>query len=121
MSLEVGSAHVDGSSYQDACIMAVCRQDSGTLRPDSLVKGESAAPTRIVPASSRGGEPVRQEGELSTIVGLTSPTWVYAAESLAEARVMMEHWRRKYNEFRPHSVLGYRPTLPEAILAPGPT
>lgn len=27
--------------------------------------------------------------------------------SLAEARVVIEQWRREYNEYRPHSSLGY--------------
>ncbi len=36
--------------------------------------------------------------------------------TLAEARVLIEQWRREYNEFRPHSALGYRPPAPEAIL-----
>jgi putative transposase len=29
--------------------------------------------------------------------------------SLAEARIMIEQWRRHYNAVRPHSALGYRP------------
>ena len=41
--------------------------------------------------------------------------------TLAEARVLIEQWRREYNEFRPHSALGYRPPAPEAILVPGLT
>jgi len=36
--------------------------------------------------------------------------------TLAEARVLIEQWRREYNELRPHSALGYRPPAPEAIL-----
>jgi transposase InsO family protein len=36
--------------------------------------------------------------------------------TLAEARVLIEQWRREYNEFRLHSALGYRPPAPEAIL-----
>ena len=34
--------------------------------------------------------------------------------SLAEARYLIERWRRHYNQIRPHSSLGYRP--PAAIL-----
>ena len=33
--------------------------------------------------------------------------------SLAEARVLIEAWRRHYNTVRPHSSLGYRPPAPE--------
>jgi putative transposase len=36
--------------------------------------------------------------------------------TLKEARVLIERWRREYNQVRPHSALGYRPPAPEAIL-----
>jgi putative transposase len=36
--------------------------------------------------------------------------------TLEEARVLIEQWRREYNQIRPHSSLGYRPPAPEAIL-----
>jgi putative transposase len=36
--------------------------------------------------------------------------------SLAEARYLIEAWRKHYNQVRPHSSLGYRPPAPEAIL-----
>lgn len=35
-----------------------------------------------------------------------------------EARVLIEDWRREYNQVRPHMSLGYRPPAPEAILPP---
>jgi putative transposase len=38
--------------------------------------------------------------------------------SLAEARVVVEGWRRQYNTVRPHSSLGYKPPAPEAVLWP---
>ncbi|MSQ89582.1 MAG: hypothetical protein EXR32_09955, partial [Betaproteobacteria bacterium] len=31
-----------------------------------------------------------------------------------EARIVIERWRREYNEVRPHSSLGYRPPAPAA-------
>jgi putative transposase len=37
-------------------------------------------------------------------------------DTLTEAKVLIEGWRKEYNEFRPHSALGYRPPAPEAIL-----
>src|SRR3546814_12771709 len=40
--------------------------------------------------------------------------------SLAEARVLIEAWRRHYNTVRPHSSLGYRPPAPEAATPPLP-
>ena len=36
--------------------------------------------------------------------------------TLEEARVLIETWRKEYNQVRPHSSLGYRPPAPEAIL-----
>jgi len=37
--------------------------------------------------------------------------------TLTEAKVLIEQWRRQYNQVRPHSSLGYRPPAPEAIMA----
>ena len=36
--------------------------------------------------------------------------------TLTEARILIERWRRDYNQVRPHSSLGYRPPAPEAIM-----
>jgi putative transposase len=36
--------------------------------------------------------------------------------TLEEAKVLIEQWRREYNQLRPHSSLGYRPPAPEATL-----
>ena len=36
---------------------------------------------------------------------------------LTEARILIERWRREYNQIRPHSALGYRPPAPEAVLS----
>ena len=36
--------------------------------------------------------------------------------TLTEARVLIEGWRKEYNQVRPHSSLGYRPPAPEAIM-----
>jgi len=42
-------------------------------------------------------------------------------DTVVEAKVLIERWRREYNQVRPHSALGYRPPAPQAILplAPG--
>ena len=37
-------------------------------------------------------------------------------DTLLEAKVLTEKWRREYNTIRPHSSLGYRPPAPETIL-----
>ena len=49
--------------------------------------------------------------------------------TLLEAKVLIEQWRRHYNTVRPHSSLGYRPPAPEVVMSglslppgnPGPT
>ena len=33
-----------------------------------------------------------------------------------EARILIEQWRKEYNQIRPHSALSYRPPAPEAIM-----
>ncbi len=38
-------------------------------------------------------------------------------ETLFEAKVLIERWRREYNTFRPHSALGYLPPAPETVEA----
>ena len=37
-------------------------------------------------------------------------------DTLGEAKVLVERWRREYNQIRPHSALAYRPPAPEAKL-----
>jgi putative transposase len=37
-------------------------------------------------------------------------------DTLFEAQVLVERWRRHYNADRPHSSLGYRPPAPETVL-----
>ena len=36
-------------------------------------------------------------------------------DTLLEAKVLIERWRREYNTVRPHSSLGYRSPVPEAM------
>ena len=40
--------------------------------------------------------------------------------TLAEARIIIEQWRRHYITTRPHSALNYRPPAPEAIIPMDP-
>jgi transposase InsO family protein len=37
-------------------------------------------------------------------------------DTLIEAKILVEGWRKAYNRFRPHSSLGYRPPAPEAYV-----
>jgi len=41
--------------------------------------------------------------------------------TLMEAKILIEGWRKEYNQIRPHSALGYRPPAPEAIVSMGLT
>jgi len=36
--------------------------------------------------------------------------------TLTEAKILVEEWRREYNQIRPHSALNYRPPAPEALI-----
>jgi len=36
--------------------------------------------------------------------------------ALEEARILIEQWRKEYNQVRPHSAKNYRPPAPETIL-----
>ena len=38
--------------------------------------------------------------------------------SLREAKIVIEQWRRHYNQIRPHSSLGYQAPAPEAVILP---
>ena len=40
-------------------------------------------------------------------------------DTLLEAKVLTERWRKEYNQVRPHSSLGYKPPAPEAVLMAG--
>ena len=40
--------------------------------------------------------------------------------TLTEAQILIERWRREYNQVRPHSSLGYRPPAPETVAAAHP-
>lgn len=36
--------------------------------------------------------------------------------TLEEAKVLIERWRKEYNQVRPHSAKNYHPPAPQAIL-----
>ncbi len=36
--------------------------------------------------------------------------------TLTEAKILIEEWRKEYNQVRPHSALDYRPPAPEVIV-----
>ncbi len=41
--------------------------------------------------------------------------------TLEEAKVLINQWRREYNQIRPHSAKNYRPPAPEVIMVPSLT
>ena len=40
-------------------------------------------------------------------------------DTLREAQILIDGWRKEYNTIRPHSALGYRPPAPEAMTMVG--
>jgi transposase InsO family protein len=42
---------------------------------------------------------------------------VEISTTLFELQVLIENWRKDYNQVIPHSVLGYRPPAPEATMS----
>ncbi len=36
--------------------------------------------------------------------------------TLIEANILIEQWRKEYNQVKPHSALNYRPPAPEVII-----
>ena len=38
--------------------------------------------------------------------------------TLGDTKILIEPWRREYNEIKPHSSLGYKPAVPETIQPP---
>jgi transposase InsO family protein len=36
--------------------------------------------------------------------------------TLEEAKILIEQWRKEYNQLQPHSAKNYRPSAPETIL-----
>lgn len=41
-------------------------------------------------------------------------------DSVREARIVIEDWRRHFNQIRPHSALGWLPPAPEVVVPPDP-
>ena len=41
--------------------------------------------------------------------------------TLEEAKVLIEQWRKEYNQVRPIAPLGYRPPAPEAVFTAATT
>jgi transposase InsO family protein len=90
------------------------------MRPDEIVLPEPLADDRLRLSGCRksfgvqdftayGAVEAKLRDELLNMEIFTT---------LYEAQVPIEQWWRHYNAVRPHSLLGYRPPVPEAILRP---
>jgi putative transposase len=58
-------------------------------------------------------------GAIGILVHLLPKTELLDGEifySLAEARIVIESWRRQHNAERPHGSLGYKPPAPEVFV-----
>ena len=42
--------------------------------------------------------------------------WLIVKGEREEAKILIEQWRKEYNQVRPHSAKNYRPPAPETIL-----
>jgi len=64
--------------------------------------------TRQVEASVKPGD---------IVIGIsTSGNSRNVIRGIEEAKILIEQWRKEYNQVRPHSAKNYRPPAPEAIL-----
>ena len=52
----------------------------------------------------------KQRSYLAFKIG--APTYNYTQTT----KILIEEWRKEYNQVRPHSSLDYRPPAPEAII-----
>ena len=95
-----------------------------------MVRKKAHTPEEIV-AKLRQVEVLAAQGkavaEAVRAIGVTEQTYrdeLLRAEvfnTLREAQVLIERWRKHYNTARPHSALGYRPPAPEVAMAGPPT
>ncbi len=57
----------------------------------------------------------RETGSTRTLVSIAE-SHPKTSTTLTEATVLIEHWRKEYNQVRPHTSLGYRQPAPGAII-----
>jgi len=67
------------------------------------------------PYMAVGRAVIEQNSELCNLDGMIDRE---IFKTLLEAKVLVESWRKEYNQVRTHSSLGYRPPAPEAVLLP---
>ena len=79
---------------------------------------EIVAKLRQVDVLVSQGQSVAEAVRSISVTQFTYYRWRKEFGGLAEAKIIIESWRRHYNTKRPHSSLGYRPPAPEAIQWP---
>ena len=59
-----------------------------------------------------------ENGYIESFKGKLRDEWLNREipTTLIEAKMLIEEWRKEYNQVRPHSALGYQPPAPEAII-----
>ena len=91
------------------------RSDNGSVFTAKAVR-EWLAHTGVGPLYIEPGSPW-ENGYVESFIGRLRDELLNGEifDTLLEARVVIENWRREYNQFRPHSSLGYRPPAPETF------
>jgi putative transposase len=86
--------------------------------PEFMAKAvrEWLSHTGVGPLSIEPGSPW-ENGYVESFIGKLRDELLNGEifDTLLEARVVIENWKRQYNQFRPHSSLRYRPPAPEAF------
>jgi putative transposase len=97
-------------------VPAHVRSDQGPEFVAEAVKGWIAGVGAATAAFIEKASP-RENGYVESFNGKLRDELLRAEvfNSLREAQVLIEQWRRHYNTARPHSSLGYRPPAPEVV------
>ena len=121
LSLSLASSvhRMSSTGYIVYLSIAVCRNTSGlTEGPEFTAKavrewlGEIGVRTLFIEPGSPW-----ENGYVESFIGKLRDELLNGEifDTLLEARVVIESWRREYNQCRPHSSLGYRSPAPEAF------
>ena len=84
-----------------------------------LLFSSTCIATAIVKALSIEHSSSRENSYVKSLKGESSDELLHEEvfTALTDDRVLIEQWKMKYNQVRPHTPLGYRPTAPEAKMS----
>jgi transposase InsO family protein len=101
--------------FMDRGTPGFIRSDNGSVFTAQAVR-EWLAHTGVGPLYIEPGSPW-ENGYVESFIGRLRDELLNGEifDTLLEAKVVIENWRREYNQFRPHSSLGYRPPAPETF------